>query len=52
MFCFAFIVQLTIFEKKNYVHDGTLKTEEVYELYGYHLEADKRVGFMLSMQIL
>ena len=31
--------------KKIYVHDGTLKIEEVYELYGYHLEADTRVAF-------
>ena len=31
--------------KKCYVHDGTLKIEEVYELYGYHLEADTRVAF-------
>ena len=31
--------------KKIYVHDSTLKIEEVHELYGYHLEADTRVAF-------
>ena len=31
--------------KKCFAHDGTLKIEEVYELYGYHLEAGTRVAF-------
>ena len=31
--------------KKFYVHDATLKTEEVHELYGHHLEPDTRVAF-------
>ena len=31
--------------KQFYVYDGTLKIEEVYELYRYHLEADTRLVF-------
>lgn len=31
--------------KKKLCPYGTLKIEEVHELYGYHLEADTRVAF-------
>ena len=31
--------------KKLYSEDGVLKFEEIYDLYGYHLECDTRVMF-------
>ena len=31
--------------KKFYSEDGVLKFEEIYDLYGYHLEGDTRVMF-------